>query len=99
MRYFLVITFLLVLAAGCKRKILSGAKLEAKLIETMQDYLDKQARPGVEFTVKDVSYYPEKKEQVYKCAFHVNMHTANKDSLGIMTAIIPNDFSKVDRRQ
>ena len=99
MRYFLAITLLLVLAAGCKHKVLSGDKLEAKLIKTMQDYLDKQARPGVEFTVKDISYYPEKKERVYKCVFHVNMHAARKDSLGIMTAIIPNDFSKVDRRQ
>ncbi len=99
MKYFFTLVCLLVLVTGCKPKILSGAKLEAKLKETMQDYLGKQARPGVVFTVKDVSFYGEKKERIYRCVFHVNMHTGKKDTLGVMTAIIPNDFSKVDRRQ
>ncbi len=41
MKYFFTLVCLLVLVTGCKPKILSGAKLEAKLKETMQDYLDK----------------------------------------------------------
>src|SRR5258708_16384452 len=99
MRYFFTLVILLAFGTGCKPKELSGAKLEDKLMETMKDYLDKQAHPGVVFTVKDVNFYPEKNEKIYKCEFHVNMHTPKMYTIGTMTAIIPNDFSNVKRLQ
>jgi hypothetical protein len=46
-----------------------------------------------------MSFYPEKRKKHYICTFHVDMHTSHKDTTGIMTAIIPRDFSKVDRIQ
>src|SRR6266480_5490443 len=97
MKYFFI--FLFVLAAGCKQKILSGKELEDKLKETMTDYLHKTLQPGIEVTIKDVSYYPEKKKKFYICAFNVNMHSDNKDTTGIMAATISNDFSEVHRTQ
>jgi len=100
MKYFFILIFLSCLIIGCKQKILSGAKLENKLIETMQDYLDKEPHPGnVVFKVKNVSFYPEKEKKYYICQFNVDMHTDKVDTTGIMTAIIPNDFSKVERKQ
>ena len=99
MRYFFTLVILLALGTGCKPKELSGAKLKNKLIETMKDYLDKTLQPGVKYTIKDVSFYGEKKEKLYKCVFYVDMHTDKKDSTGVMTAVIPNDFSRVERFQ
>jgi hypothetical protein len=100
MKYFFTLVFLMALVIGCKQKVLSGAKLESKLIETMQNYLDKGPHPGsVVFKVKNVSFYGEKKKKYYICEFHVDMHTDKMDTTGIMTAIIPNDFSKVQRTQ
>ena len=99
MKYFFTLVLLLAFLAGCKQKILSGADLEKKLIETMQDYLDKTAKPGSAFKVKDVSFYGDKTRKEYICDFQVSMHTNKIDTTGIMTAVIPNDFSKVERKQ
>jgi len=65
----------------------------------MQDHLDKTAKPGVSYKVQDVTYYTEKAARQYICDFHVHMHTEKVDTTGIMTATIPNDFSRVDRSQ
>jgi hypothetical protein len=99
MKYFFTFVFLLALCTGCKQKVLSGAELEKKLVKTMQDFLDKESHPGVAFTVKDVSYFPDKNKKRYDCAFHVNMHTDRTDTIGTMTANISNDFKKVERIQ
>ena len=99
MKYFFTFIVLLAIGAGCKPKEISGAALENKLIETMNDYLHKTLQPGVEFTIKDVIYYPEKTKKLYICRFHVNMHFSNKDTTGIVAATISNDFSKVVRTQ
>ena len=99
MKYFFTLIVLLAVNAGCKPKVISGAELENKLIETMSDYLHKTLQHGVEFTIKDVIYYPEVSKKLYICRFHVNMHFSNKDTTGIVAATITNDFSKVVRTQ
>jgi len=98
MKYFFIAAVLSVFIA-CKQKELSGAKLDNKLIETMQNYLDKESHPGITFKVKDVTFFAEKKDRHYICNFHVNMHTPKLDTTGIMVAVIPNDFSNVKRMQ
>jgi hypothetical protein len=98
MKYFFTFIFLFVLAA-CKPKIISGAELENKLIETMKEHLSKTLEPGVQFTIKDVVYYPEKEKKLYLCQFHVNMRYKQKDTTGIVAATISNDFKKVVRTQ
>ena len=72
MKYFFTFILLSSPGAGCKPKILPGAELENKLIETMKDHLHKTLQPGVEFTIKDVIYYPEKMKKLYICQFHVD---------------------------
>ena len=99
MKYFFTLVLLLALVPGCKRKVLKGAELENKLIKTMQDYLNKEAKPGATYTVKDVSFYADKNKKEYNCEFHVSMHVGKIDTTGLMTANIPNDFSKVERKQ
>jgi hypothetical protein len=99
MKYFFSFILFLIFGAGCKPKELSGAKLENKLVETMDDYLHKTLKPGVTITIKDVVYYPEIEKKLYLCQFHVNMHFANKDTTGIVAATISNDFKKVERTQ
>ena len=103
MRYFFTVVLLFVTALACKQKVLSGAELEKKLINTMQNYLNDEAKtkPGtVTYTVKDVSFYADKDKRQYNCEFHVDMHVPGKiDTTGLMTANIPNDFSKVERKQ
>ncbi len=99
MKYFFTFILLLTLGTGCKPKVLSGAALQNKLIEVMNDYLHKTLESGVEFTIKDVSYYPQVEEKNYLCQFHVNMHFMNKDTTGIVSATISNDFKKVERTQ
>src|SRR5688572_24877129 len=99
MKYFFTFILLLALGAGCKPKVLSGAELENKLIETMKDHLHKTLQTGVEFTIKDVIYYPEKMKKLYICRFNVEMHYGQKDTTGIVAATISNDFSKVVRTQ
>jgi hypothetical protein len=99
MKYFFTFLLLLGLGSGCKQKILYGKELENKLKESMTDYLHKTLKPGTTFTINDMSYYPEKRRKYYICTFHVGMHNGNKDTTGVMTAFISNDFSKVDRTQ
>ncbi len=99
MKYFFTFIILLILAGGCKPKLLSGLQLENKLKETMMEYLDTTLQPGVTATIKDVSYYPEKDKGYYICQFHVNMHHGNKDTTGVVVATITNDFTKIERMQ
>ena len=99
MKYFLTILLMALTVLACKQKVLSGAELKNKLIETMQNFLDKDDHPGIEFKVKDVNYYTEVKEKSYDCVFHVSMRTAKTDTLGTMIAVVSNDFKKVDRKR
>jgi len=101
MKYIVIVCWLLAFALACKQKILSGAELDNKLIETMQQYLNKDAKPGVIYKVKDVNYYADKRKKEYNCEFHVQVHADqyNYDTTGIMKANIPNDFSTVVRLQ
>ncbi len=99
MKHFFIAALLLTFGAGCKPKELSGVALQKQLIKTMGDYLHKTLRPGVQFTIKDVTYYPEKKEKDYICQFHVEMQFNKKDTTGIVAATISNDFKKVFRIQ
>ncbi|HXR83160.1 MAG TPA: hypothetical protein VN722_02540 [Hanamia sp.] len=99
MKFLLTILLFFVIAAGCKQKLLSGPALENKLKETMTNYLHKTLKPGVQFTVKDVNYFPEPTEKAFVCQFHVHMQYENKDTTGLMIATISNDFNKVQRTQ
>jgi len=99
MKYLFTFILLLALGTGCKQKILSGIELENKLKETMTDYLHKTLRPGTEFKIKDLIYYPDKIKKVYICTFIVDMHTGKKDTTGNMIAFITNDFKKIERTQ
>ena len=101
MKYIAIVFCSLAFAVACKQKILSGAELDNKLIETMQDYLNKDAKPGVSYKVKDVNFYADKRRKEYNCEFHVQVHADkyNYDTTGVMKANIPNDFSKVERLQ
>jgi hypothetical protein len=96
---YLRILLLLTVFISCKQKVLSGPELEKKLVQTMQDYLDSTAKPGVVFRVKDIVYFPDKQKRQYNCEFHVNMRTQKSDTVGTMTANISNDFKKVKRIQ
>ena len=98
-KYFFTFILLLALVAGCKPKVSPRTNLQKKLITTMNDYLHKTLQPGVEYTIKDVIYYPEVMEKFYICQFHVNMHFKNKDTSGIVAATISNDFLKITRTQ
>ena len=95
MKYLIYLFFLLLPVTGCKEKRLSHAELENKLMKTMKDFLVNNSTPGMAITVKDVTYYADKKQ--YICEFHVNMHNDTKDTTGIMTATISDDFSTVKR--
>jgi len=99
MKYFFAYILLVTFWAGCKPKVLTGAELQSKLIETMDDYLHKTLQPGVAFKIKDVIYYPEETKKRYICQFHVNMHFSNNDTTGIVAATISNDFTTVIRTQ
>jgi len=99
MRYFLSFLFFVIVATACKQKVLSGPELEKKLIETMQDNLDKTAKPGVSFKVKDVTYFTDSIKKEYNCEFHVEMQHGRTDTIGVMTADIPNNFKEVKRKQ
>lgn len=97
MKYLLPLLFILLMSAGCKQKPLTEAQVENKLKKTMNDYLGKNGRTKVVFTVKNVIYYSDK--EYYYCEFKVNMRDDNKDSTGTMTAIISSDFSTVESSQ
>jgi hypothetical protein len=99
MKYFLTLFFGLALNLACRQKTLSGAQLENKLMTTMQEYLNKTAKPGVTYAVKDVTFFPDEIKKEYNCEFKVNMRVGKIDTTGIMTADIPNDFSTVERKQ
>ena len=99
MKYFFFFLLVFSLVAGCKPKVLSGTALQNKLIETMGNYLDTTLKPGVHATVKDVAYYPEASKSLYNCRFHVKMQYGNKDTTGIVTGTITNDFKTVSRIQ
>jgi len=101
MRSLFAFACLLVIATACKQKIISGPELENKLIKTMQDYLDKTAKPGAVYKVEDVTFFADKTNKRYLCEFHVNMKVSQLklDTTGLMRANIPNDFSKVERKQ
>ncbi|MEP6627189.1 MAG: hypothetical protein ABJA32_04355 [Ginsengibacter sp.] len=99
MKYSLTLLLLFVLAVGCKPKLLKGNALESKLKSTMKNYLDTTLQPGVTFKIQDVIYYPQVDEKNYLCQFHVHMNFKNKDTLGIVSASISNDFLKVERKQ
>lgn len=101
MRSFSAFILLLTIATACKQKVISGTELENKLIKTMQDYLDETGKPGAVYKVEDVTFYADKEKKLYLCEFHVNVKASqvNLDTTGIMKADIPNDFSKVLRKQ
>jgi hypothetical protein len=97
MKYFFSLLLLLALGAGCKDKESPETELENKLMKTMKDYLDKNAKLGVLVTVKEVTF--DDRKDHYYCEFRVNMHSANKDTTGTMVAIISSDFKSVERSQ
>ena len=99
MKYIFPLFIFILLFAGCKPKVLSGKALEAKLIETMGNYLDSTLKPGVHATVSDVVYFPEPSKKIYYCRFHVKMKYGNVDTTGIVTGTITNDFKTVSRTQ
>jgi hypothetical protein len=100
MRSFFIFIFL-VSATACKQKVLKGPELENKLIKTMQDYLDKTGKKDAVYKVEDVNFYADKEKKLYNCEFHVNVkaNDVGLDTTGVMKADIPNDFSKVLRKQ
>ena len=95
--YFLICLF--IVCSSCKQKILSGKELEDKLTATMSDHLKKTLQQGTTFNIKETIYFPDKIKNVYICTFNVELHTPTKDTTGEMKALIPNDFSKVERIQ
>lgn len=99
MKYFYSLLLLLALGLACKQKILSGKELDDKLKKTMADYLHQNSKPGTEYDIKDMIYYPDKIKKIYICTFTVEVRTATSDTTGTMMAEIPNDFSKVTRTQ
>lgn len=100
MKYLLTAVLCVSMLVSCKQKILSGKELENKLIETMSDHLHQTLKPGTEFTIKDIIYYPEKEKKLYICQFHVEVRApGSKDTTGVMRALISNDFKNVSRTQ
>jgi hypothetical protein len=96
-RYFFTILLLLIIGAACKPKRPQRNFLKSKLIETMSIYLHKTLQPGVNFTIQDVMYVPEKAQKLFVCQFNVNIHYQGRDTLGTMQATISYDFDKVTR--
>ena len=101
MRHFFTLVLLSTLVTGCKQKVISGAELENKLKKTMQDYHNETGKPGAVYKVEDVTFFADKGEKLYNCEFQVNVKAiaVKLDTTGIMKADIPNDFSKVMRKQ
>ena len=99
MKYIFPLFIFILVFAGCKPKVLSGKALEAKLIETMGNYLDSTLKPGVHATVIDVVYYPEKTQGLYRCRFNVKMQYGSRDTTGVVAGTITNDFKTVSRTQ
>ncbi len=101
MRPFFALIILLTIATACKQKVISGAELEKKLIQTMQDHLKKTGKKDAVYKVQDVTFFADKERRLYICEFHVNVKASDShlDTTGIMKADIPNDFSEVMRKQ
>jgi len=97
MKYFFSFLLLLSLAFGCKNKASAEAELENKLMKTMKEYLDGNAKFGTVATVKDVIY--DDRGKYYYCEFNVNLYNVNKDTTGTMVAMISKDFKTVERSQ
>ena len=97
MRYVFSLLLVIAITAGCNDNKSSEEELENKLMQTMKDYLDKNSKLGVITTVKDVIF--DDRNKYYYCEFHVNMHSANKDTTGTMVALISKDFQTVERSQ
>ena len=90
---------ILIVCTSCKQKVLSGKELEDKLAKTMTDHLHKTLPKGTKVDIKETIYYADKIKNQYICTFTVAVHAPNKDTIGEMKALIPNDFSKVERIQ
>jgi hypothetical protein len=99
MRYFYLFVIAFALVTGCKPKVISGVELENKLKETMANYLHETLQPGVQVSVKDVTYFAQPEDKNYLCHFNVEMRMNNKDTTGVVVATISNDFKQVERRQ
>jgi hypothetical protein len=93
--FFLVFT----LATSCHQHVLKGEALKNKLMETMSGYMNDSAKAGTTFIVKDVVFFPRLNKNFYDCTFTVEMKSPEKDTTGVMTAEITNDFKKVYRVQ
>ena len=100
MRFFFTFIMLLTIVA-CKQRVMTQAELENKLIKTMEDYLKETGKPDAVYKVKDVIFFADTERKLYNCEFHVNVKARDVklDTTGIMRADIPNDFSKVMRKQ
>ena len=98
-RYFFIVSIIILLSAGCKQKELSGKELEDKLKATMTEHLQKRLRPGTNFEIKNMTYYPDKIKNCFICVFDVRVKSANSDTTGIMKAFISPDFKKVERAE
>jgi len=99
MKNFFTFILLLALGTGCKQRVLSGKELHDKLVETMGDYLQKNLKPGIAFTIKELVYYPDANRKLYDCKVYVYMHSSTVDTTGVMFATITNDFKEVVRSQ
>ena len=97
MKYFFGLVFALMLAAGCEEREMTHEQVEKKLIETMNDYLNKSKDGQVEFAVKEVVFFPEKTH--YICEFRVSMKTGALDTIGVMKANISRNFKEIGRIQ
>jgi hypothetical protein len=97
MKPLLIIFLLTLLSIGCLKKI-SKRETEDHLKASMLSFLDSSIskKTNANFTVLEVIYFPEK--TAYDCEFKVRMKTPEKDTVGIMKAIISNDFKVVKRR-
>ena len=100
MRFFFTFIMLFTIVA-CKQRVMTQAELENKLIKTMEDYLKETGKPDAVYKVKDVIFFADTERKLYNCEFHVNVKASDVklDTTGIMRADIPNDFSKVMRKQ
>jgi len=76
------------------------AELQEKLKQTMTDFLYKSINNDssvVQYRVLSVAYFANPKN--YLCEFKVRMHERNFDTVGVMSATITKDFTKVYRKQ
>jgi hypothetical protein len=98
-RFFFIVSLITILSAGCEQKVLSGKELEDKLKATMTEHLQKTLRPGTNFEIMNMTYYPDKIKNCFICVFDVRIKSANSDTTGTMKAFISPDFKKVERAE